>query len=42
VSDSVVIKLHDAGTISLGKTSTPEFGLPCYTEPEGRPPARTP
>ncbi len=22
--------------VSLGKTSTPEFGSPCYTEPEGR------
>ena len=28
--------------MSLGKTSTPEFGSPCYTEPEGRPPAVTP
>ncbi len=27
--------------VSLGKTSTPEFGSPCYTEPEGaRPPSR--
>ena len=42
VSDSVVVQLREAGTVSLGKTSTPEFGLPCYTEPEGRPPARTP
>ena len=42
ISDSVVVKLREAGTVSLGKTSTPEFGLPCYTEPEGRPPARTP
>ncbi len=42
VSDSVVVKLREAGTISLGKTSTPELGLPCYTEPEGAPPARTP
>jgi amidase len=25
-----------------GKTSTPEFGLPAYTEPESGPPARTP
>src|SRR5207302_4247757 len=31
-----------AGTISLGKTATPEFGAPCYTEPEGHPAARTP
>ena len=28
--------------VSLGKTSTPEFGSPCYTEPEGAPPAVTP
>ncbi len=43
-SDSMVGKLESAGTISLGKTNTPEFGLPCYTEPatEIAPPARTP
>lgn len=40
--DHVVTLLRAAGTISLGKTSTPEFGLPCYTEPEVAPPARTP
>jgi amidase len=40
--DHVVQRLRAAGTVSLGKTSTPEFGLPCYTEPEGAPPARTP
>ena len=28
--------------VSLGKTNTPEFGSPCYTEPEGAPPAVTP
>ena len=42
LSDFVVQKLRTAGTISLGKTNTPEFGLPCYTEPEVAPPARTP
>ncbi|MDQ6875858.1 MAG: amidase [Actinomycetota bacterium] len=42
VDDHVVTLLRAAGTISLGKTSTPEFGLPCYTEPEVAPPARTP
>jgi len=42
ISDFVVQKLRAAGTISLGKTNTPEFGLPCYTEPEVAPPARTP
>lgn len=31
-SDTVVVRLREAGTISLGKTATPEFGLPCYTE----------
>ena len=42
LSDFVVDKLRAAGTISLGKTSTPEFGLPCYTEPDVAPPSRTP
>ena len=42
VDDSVVERLHDAGTIMLGKTSTPEFGLPCYTETYVSEPARTP
>ena len=40
--DHVVTRLRAAGTVCLGKTSTPEMGLPCYTEPDGRPPARTP
>ena len=40
--DTVVQRLRDAGTVSLGKTSTPELGLPCYTEPDVAPPARTP
>ncbi len=42
VSDFVVDALREAGTISLGKTNTPELGLPCYTEPDVAPPARTP
>lgn len=42
IDEAFVTKLRDAGTISLGKTATPEFGAPCYTEPEGHPPARTP
>ena len=42
VSDEVVLRLEAAGTISLGKTNTPEFGTPCYTEPDVAPPARTP
>lgn len=40
--DDVVGWLSSAGTVMTGKTATPEFGLPCYTEPEGRPPAVTP
>ncbi|KAA1425579.1 amidase [Nocardioides antri] len=42
VSDAVTLAIEAAGLVSLGKTSTPEFGSPCYTEPEGRPPAVTP
>jgi amidase len=40
--DYVVRRMRQAGTICLGKTSTPEFGLPCYTETRIGPPARTP
>jgi amidase len=40
--DYIVESLRDAGTISLGKTATPEFGLPCYTETDIGPPARSP
>lgn len=40
--DNVVVRLRAGGTICLGKTNTPEFGLPCYTETEVAPPARTP
>ncbi|HEY8372307.1 MAG TPA: amidase [Pseudonocardiaceae bacterium] len=42
VDDHVVTLLRRAGTISIGKTTTPEFGVSCYTEPEGLPPAVTP
>lgn len=42
VSDSVVQSMEAAGLVSLGKTATPEFGSPCYTEPDGRPPSVTP
>ena len=41
-SDEVVLRLERAGLVSLGKTNTPEFGSPCYTEPDVAPPARTP
>ena len=40
--DPIVGWFGDAGTSMIGKTATPEFGLPCYTEPDGRPPAVTP
>ncbi|MER6048169.1 amidase [Streptomyces sp. NPDC001793] len=40
--DHVAAALRRAGTILLGKTNTPEFGLPCYTENALAPPARTP
>jgi amidase len=40
--DNVVAALRAAGTISIGKTATPEFGLPCYTETSIAPPARNP
>ncbi len=42
VDDHIVELLRGAGTISLGKTATPEFGLPCYTETDIGPPARNP
>lgn len=42
VDDDIVNWFREAGTVLLGKTATPEFGLPCYTEPETGPAARTP
>lgn len=42
VSDEVVTRIEEAGLISLGKTNTPEFGSPCYTETAIAPPAVTP
>src|SRR3954451_24841312 len=42
IDEAFVTKLRTAGVISLGKPATPEFGAPCYTEPEGHAPARTP
>lgn len=42
ISDNVVLSLEAAGMPSLGKTNTPEFGSPCYTEPDVAPPAVTP
>jgi amidase len=40
--DHVTAALRAAGAVLTGKTATPEFGLPCYTETEIGPPARTP
>jgi len=40
--DYVVAELRKAGIVITGKTATPEFGLPCYTETQIGPPARTP
>ncbi len=40
--DAVVTKLAAAGTISVGKTNTPEFGFPCYTDNDLAGPARCP
>ncbi|WP_159623082.1 amidase [Ruania rhizosphaerae] len=42
VDDGLVTRFREAGTLMVGKTNTPEIGLPCYTEPEIAPPARTP
>src|SRR5690349_5644510 len=41
-SDHVSAALRAAGAVLTGKTATPEFGLPCYTETKIGPPARTP
>ncbi|MBV9854725.1 MAG: amidase [Streptosporangiaceae bacterium] len=40
--DYVAASLRAAGAVITGKTATPEFGLPCYTETKIGPPARTP
>lgn len=42
VTDGVAQQILDGGTLTIGKTTTPEFGLPCYTEPATGAPARTP
>ena len=42
VSDAVTLAIEAAGMVSLGKTNTPEFGTPCYTEPDVAPPSVTP
>lgn len=40
--DNVVVRLREAGSVLPGKTQTPEFGLPSYSENGVAPPARTP
>jgi amidase len=42
VSSAVVLRLQRAGLVIVGKTTTPEFGLVCYSEPDGHPGARSP
>ncbi len=42
LDDGVVTLLRNAGTVMVGKTTTPEFGFPPYTEPALGPAARTP
>lgn len=41
-SDELVQHLDAAGSISLGATAAPEFGMPSYTESLVAPPARNP
>jgi amidase len=40
--DDIVAELRRGGTVMTGKTTTPEFGLPAYTESDIGPYARTP
>ena len=42
VDDDVVAELRRGNTVMTGKTTTPEFGLPAYTESDIGPYARTP
>ncbi|WP_405748851.1 amidase [Streptomyces sp. NBC_01411] len=42
VDAHTVTRLREAGTISLGKTNTPEFGCCCYTDNDLTGPARNP
>ncbi|HYY11291.1 MAG TPA: amidase [Kineosporiaceae bacterium] len=39
---NIALRLRAAGTISVGKTTTPEFGLYPHSEPAVAPPSRTP
>jgi amidase len=40
--DHVAMAIRASGAVIYGKTATPEFGLPCYTETDVGAPARTP
>ena len=40
--DNLVQRLRQGATVMTGKTNTPEFGLPCYTENSVAPAARSP
>lgn len=40
--DEIVEAIREGGLIDIGKTTVPEFGAACYTEPEVAPPARSP
>jgi amidase len=42
IDADVVVLLREAGLVSLGKTTTSEFGLSLYSETEVAPPARNP
>lgn len=42
VDENIVTAVRAGGLIITGKTNTPEFGLPCYTEPEVAPAAKSP
>jgi amidase len=42
VDAAIVSRIRGAGFLLVGKTSAPEFGPTCYTEPAVAPPARTP
>lgn len=42
LDEEYVAELRRAGAVFTGKTNTPEFGMPCYTENAVAPPARTP
>ena len=41
-SDELVLAVDAAGAVSVGKSATPEFGLPSYTEGLAGPPTRNP